>query len=239
MVSAKQPSPLRPSSLPMPGKLIAIEGVDGAGKGTQATLLYERLTLQGCRVALFSFPRYNETTFGGLIGEYLNGRFGALDEIHPLLAALLFAGDRFESRDRLHTALAENDVVLCDRYAASNIAHQAAKLPAGERAELIARIETIEHGVYNLPRADRTILLDLPVATAKRLIARKAKRSYTDATEDLHESDGLYLGAVREVYLSLAERSPDWRIVACEQEGVLQSIEAIGDAVTKCVEDVV
>lgn len=223
----------------MPGKLIAIEGVDGAGKGTQAKRFCERLQAEGRRAALFSFPRYAETRFGAYIGEYLNGQFGALGDVHPFLAALLFAGDRFESRKPLLEALAANDVVLCDRYVSSNIAHQAAKLPVGERPDLIRRIETVEYDVYGLPRADRTILLDLPVATARRLIGNKAKRSYTDQAEDLHEADGLYLGAAREAYLTLADRSPGWSIVACEQDGELRSIDAIADDVAKAIADVV
>ncbi|MGC1276506.1 MAG: thymidylate kinase [Planctomycetaceae bacterium] len=221
----------------MPGRLIAIEGVDGSGKGTQAKRLYERLLAAGRKTALFSFPRYSDTHFGGFIGEYLNGRYGSLDEVHPFLAALLFAGDRFESRGPLLEALAANDVVLCDRYVSSNIAHQAAKLPVAERPELIRRIETVEYDVYGLPRADRTILLDLPVVTAKRLIANKAKRSYTDQAEDLHESDGVYLGAVREMYLALGDRSPGWSIAACEQDGTLRSIDDIAEAVAKAVAD--
>lgn len=211
----------------MAGRLIAIEGIDGSGKGTHAKLLLERFRADGSRAALLSFPRYSDTRFGGLVGEYLNGRFGSLDEVHPLLASLLFAGDRFESRTVLLDALETHDVVICDRYIASNVAHQAAKRTAGEREELIGRIEAIEFGVFGLPRPDRTILLDLSVWNAKRLIAKKAKRSYTDQTEDLHESDGVYLGAVGDVYRSRQTADASWRRVDCEREGVVRPVEEI------------
>ena len=116
---------------------------------------------------------------------------------------------------------------MCDRYVASNMAHQAAKLAGAERDELIRRIEAVEYEVFGLPRADRTVLLDLSVGNARRLIAKKAKRSYTDRTEDLHESDGLYLGAVGDVYRSLAGNDPSWRTVRCERGESVRPIDEI------------
>ena len=215
----------------MAGHLIAVEGIDGSGKGTQAKLLLKRFLAEGATAALLSFPRYTETTFGGFVGEYLNGRYGSLDAVHPFLAALLFAGDRFESRDALHAALRDHDVVVCDRYVASNVAHQAAKRVGADRDELIRRIETVEFDVYRLPRPSRTILLDLSVANARRLIATKAKRSYTDQTEDLHESDGAYLGAVGDVYRSRQAADPTWVRIACERNGAIRSIDEIREEV--------
>lgn len=215
----------------MAGKLIAIEGIDGSGKGTQAKLLHERFLAEGRTAALLSFPRYTETRFGGFVGEYLNGRYGSLGEVHPFLAALLFAGDRFESRPVLVEALDRHDVVICDRYVASNVAHQAAKVSGKDREELVRRIEAVEFDVYALPRPDRTILLDLSVENARRLIAKKAKRSYTDQTEDLHESDGLYLGAVGDVYRSRQAADAAWTRISCERDGVVRPVDEIAEEV--------
>jgi dTMP kinase len=61
--------------------LVALEGIDGSGKGTQAQLLKQRLTESGVTASLISFPRYDSTLFGGAIGDFLNGRFGALDAV--------------------------------------------------------------------------------------------------------------------------------------------------------------
>src|SRR3712207_3314277 len=107
--------------------LIAIEGIDGSGKGTQARLLRERCRAAGLSAALISFPRYAETRFGRAVGKFLNGRFGTLDQVSPFLAALLYAGDRFESRTLLRESLFANDVVVLNRYVASNVAHQGSK----------------------------------------------------------------------------------------------------------------
>ncbi|MBX3439271.1 MAG: dTMP kinase [Planctomycetaceae bacterium] len=207
--------------------LIAIEGIDGSGKGTQAALLKEHLQRQGQRVCLLSFPRYQDTRFGTAIGEFLNGRFGALDAVHPQLAALLFAGDRFESKDLILQAVAENDVVLFDRYVASNIAHQAAKLGEDERLPFIDWIEAIEYDVYGLPRADLTVLLDLPASAAARLIAAKSKRTYTSKAADLQEADTGYLSRVRDVYRGLAVQNARWSTIECLSGDAVRSVESI------------
>ncbi|MFO0917861.1 MAG: hypothetical protein U0872_06040 [Planctomycetaceae bacterium] len=102
----------------MSGKLIVLEGIDGSGKGTQAEQLRRHLNEAGMRCALISFPRYQQTAFGRQIGRFLNGEFGSLEQVDPLLASLLFAGDRYESRGLLLESLAEHDVVVCDRYIA-------------------------------------------------------------------------------------------------------------------------
>ena len=215
--------------------LVAIEGIDGSGKGTQAGRLVERLAADGRRVQLISFPRYGETLFGRAVGDFLNGRFGKLDEVNPFLVSLLYAGDRFESRELLAQALAAHDVVVLDRYVASNSAHQGSKVTGEERTKLLDWIEQIEHGIYALPRPDLTILLDLPAADAQQLIARKQARGYTDKQADLHEADAAYLDSVRAVYVEFAQR-PDWQRVDVFRNGTLRPIEEIGDEIYTTVQ---
>ncbi len=217
--------------------LIAIEGIDGSGKGTQAARLSERLRSAGAAVELLSFPRYEATRFGKAIGDFLNGRFGSLAEVHPMLASLLYAGDRFESREVLEHAMKACDVVVLDRYVASNIAHQGAKLKGAERGELREWVETIEYRIFDLPRPDLVLLLDLPAAEAQNLIAQKAARSYTEKKADLHEADGSYLAAVREVYRELAVDQPRWHIVPCITEGTLRTIDDIGNEIFEIVQN--
>ena len=59
--------------------LMAIEGIDGAGKGTLTANLARLAAAAGVTTATLSFPRYQQTKFAALIGQYLNGRFGALE----------------------------------------------------------------------------------------------------------------------------------------------------------------
>jgi dTMP kinase len=211
--------------------LVDIEGIDGSGKGTQAARLCQRLTAEGVSCGLLSFPRYSATLFGRAVGEFLNGAYGTLDQVHPFLVSLLFAGDRFESRDTLRQLLEAHEVVVLDRYVPSNIAHQAAKVRGAERTDLMSRILEIEHRLYGLPRADLVLWLDLPVETAQQLVARKARRDYTERTADLQEADGAYLGEVAEVYQQLARTEPGWRAIECAPGGELLTVDAVHERV--------
>ncbi|WP_299462975.1 thymidylate kinase [uncultured Gimesia sp.] len=208
--------------------LIAIEGIDGSGKGTQAGRLHAKCQEQGIVSSLIGFPRYDQTLFGKSIGDFLNGRFGQLDEVNPFLASLLYAGDRFESRDHIFKMIESSQVVILDRYIPSNIAHQGAKLSGGERAEFIQWIEQIEYEIYRMPRLDLAILLDLPADEAQKLVAEKQARSYTEKAADLQEADQTYLANVRQVYLQLADVNQHWRKINSLHENQLRSIEEIG-----------
>tara|TARA_R110002124_G_scaffold61485_8_gene168467 strand:- start:3094 stop:3762 length:669 start_codon:yes stop_codon:yes gene_type:complete len=211
--------------------IIAIEGIDGSGKGTQAARLHARCQAEGIKTSLIGFPRYDQTLFGKSIGDFLNGRFGELDEVNPFLASLLYAGDRFESRSHILNTIETSDVVIFDRYIPSNVAHQGAKLSGVERSEFIEWIEQIEYAIYKMPRLNLAILLDLPADYAQKLIAEKQARSYTEKVADLQEADQTYLANVREVYLQLAEENQHWQKIQCLQKETLRSIEEISDEI--------
>src|ERR1700732_4651830 len=110
------------------GKLIALEGIDGSGKRTQLELLSRALDARGFATVRISFPRY-ESFFGKLVGRFLNGDFGSVNQVDPHLSAMLYAGDRFEAKDELESALAAGKIVLADRYIGSNLAHQSERVP--------------------------------------------------------------------------------------------------------------
>lgn len=207
--------------------LIAIEGIDGAGKGTQAGQLVERLNSAGVSCTSLQFPRYSETAFGTAIGEFLNGRFGDLETVHPQLAAVLYAGDRFESKAVLQRAIDQHDVVILDRFTGSNLAHQAAKLEGEERLELMKWIDHIEHVVFGLPRPDLNVLIDISSDWSRELVSRKGERDYTESEADIQESNLPYLELVRRCYLILAEQRDDWCIVESLGESGLRSIAEI------------
>ena len=197
------------------GVLLAIEGIDGSGKGTQAAELAESARRAGYTVASFSFPTYDGNPFSRAVADYLNGEFGSADEVHPELAAMLYAGDRLHARAQLVAAIADHDLVVCDRYVGSNAAHQGAKLQGEARERLLAWLDEVEYGEFALPRPDLVVLLDAPVALARQLVGRKAARGYTTLEADIHEADAVHSSATRDLYLELAGRN-GWRVVATE-----------------------
>ena len=220
----------------MTGLLLAIDGIDGSGKGTQAARLAGTARAAGRSVASFSFPLYDGNPFSRAIAAYLNGELGALDEVHPQLSALLYACDRLHARPDLVAALGENELVICDRYVASNLAHQGAKLEGEERERLVEWLEEVEFGEFALPRPDLVVLLDAPATLARELVGRKGARAYTTLEADIHERDPEHGDASREVYLELARRE-GWRVVAAaDGHGRPRDVDAIAADVWAAVE---
>jgi dTMP kinase len=195
------------------GRFIAIEGIDGSGKGTQLKLLQRALRARGVALHATNFPHY-QSWFGSMVGQFLNGNFGALETVDPHFAALLYAGDRFEAKRELTDALAQGKLVLADRYIASNLAHQTGRVPAAQRAEFIAWLEHLEYNIYGLPREDRVIYLRVPPAQAQALVSQKAARTYTAAKQDIQESSLRHLQDAAEMYDELAKR-PHWATIEC------------------------
>jgi dTMP kinase len=181
---------------------VAIEGIDGSGKGTQTQLLKERLRDEGFVAESLSFPSYSLTYFGAIVGRYLNGDFG--ENVHPMFASLIFAIDRFERAPALAKLLNESDVVIADRYTLSNLAHQGANHDPAERPGFRELLTILEHSVFGTLRPDMTILIDINATEAQKRIAAKKPRSYTEKSADIHEADLTYLARVRLEYLELA-----------------------------------
>jgi len=83
------------------GKLIVIDGGDGSGKATQSALLKSYLEKHGKRVKYMDFPRYYNSFHGRVVGRFLTGEFGALDQVSPYLAALAYALDRASAKEEM------------------------------------------------------------------------------------------------------------------------------------------
>ena len=193
--------------MPTRGKLLALEGIDGAGKHTHVEMLSRALERRGVDYCHFSFPRY-QSFFGRAVARYLTGEFGRLADVDPHLSALLYAGDRLEAKPELESALASGRTVLADRYVPSNLAHQGARVEASRRTEFLDWVRELEYGIYGLPHEDLVIYLRIPVEEATRRMANRAKK----LSQDIQESDLRHLEQAAEVYDSLAA-SEGWAVI--------------------------
>jgi len=220
------------------GKLIAIEGIDGSGKRTQVELLKDALGAHGHQTFVTGFPIY-DSWFGAMVGKFLDGGFGPLEEVDPQLTALLYAGDRFEAKEQLVEALTAGKIVLADRYVGSNLAHQAARVAAPARAEFVKWIEHLEYGIYGLPRENAVIYLRVPPLEAQKLVGRKTTRGYTTATHDLLEENLRHLEDAAAMYDELAKRE-NWKSVECFdlQEQAMRAPQEIAAEILAAVEGV-
>jgi dTMP kinase len=157
--------------------------------------------------------------------------------VDPHFTALLYAGDRFEAKPNIEAALNEGKIVLIDRYIGSNLAHQTARVPADKRADFRRWIEHLEYGIYDLPREDLILYLRVPPAEAQKLVAQKAKRSYTSAKQDLLESSLRHLQDAAGMY-DILSRSAPWVTIECfdAARGTMRSVNEIASEVLAAVE---
>ena len=194
--------------------LVAIEGGDGAGKATAAAEVARQLNAAGRSAGVLSFPRYADTAGGWALGEMLGGRLPRA--VSARAAAVLYALDRLESRDALLAAAGHHEVVVLDRYIASNLAYQGAKVSTDEAGDVMRWIWALETGQFALPAPDLSVYLATPVDIARRQIALKRQRSYTEATYDVNEADAALQVRVRDNYAALAAADYAGRWVTIE-----------------------
>lgn len=187
--------------------IVAIEGIDGAGKHTLSTRLVGALRDRTPAVEVLSFPRYGHC-HADLAAAALRGTMGDLAEsVYGM--AMLFALDRAEVRDTLaaYRGGLDRGLLLCDRYVASNAAYSAARLAADpeEAARVTDWVGELEFGRFGLPHADVHVLVDTPPAAASQRAARREKLEPTRA-RDRYERDATLQERTYAAYHRLAER---------------------------------
>lgn len=198
---------------PTVGALVVIEGLDGAGKRTLAAALRTELTARGARVATTAFPRYGSSVEADLLTDALHGRAGDLGgSVHGMAA--LFALDRARARDELVDTLASNDVLVCDRYTASNAAFGAARLGEDADGELVAWVRALEIERLALPLPTVQLLLRVPVELAGRRAAAREAADRARPRDAFERDAGLQerTGAVYEGLVAAGFLAP-WSVV--------------------------
>lgn len=197
---------------------IVLEGIDGAGKSTQAKLLAKWFSERGYEVVLTKEP--TDTAFGKLIRKLVltGGREGIIDgaRISHEAEALLFAADRAEHVKKLiKPSLEAGKVVISDRYFYSSLAYQWAR---GLDLEWLISLNRFAI------RPHLTILLDLPVKESMKRINGRSIKTEFDKIAELQRK-------VRENYLTLAKRFEEIRII-----NALAGVEEIHRDVVSLVE---
>ena len=154
------------------GRFITFEGIDGAGKSSHIEALVEWLRERGREVVLTREPGGTELA-EALRELFLHREMDALTE-----ALLVFAARRDHLRVVIEPALAQGQVVMCDRFTDSTFAYQG----AGRGFDL-AVLAQLEQWVQAGRQPDLTLWFDLPasVAAQRRSAARAADRLEREA----------------------------------------------------------
>jgi dTMP kinase len=176
------------------GRLITIEGIDGAGKSTLAQELVRELTARGRRVELLREPG----------GVDVSERIRALVKdpalaVAPRAEALLYAASRAQLvAELLEPLLEQGTLVLLDRFVDSSLAYQGAGRELGvEEVRLLNMFATV--GLT----PDRTLLLRIDPATGR---ARQDKRALEP--DRLEREDEEFFAKIAAAYDELAREQP-------------------------------
>ncbi len=193
----------------MTGTFISLEGVDGSGKSTQASMLAEALRGRGHEVIHVREPG------GTPLGEDVRDIVLGADAMSPWAEAFLFAAARAQLvADVIAPALVAGTWVVADRFLDSSLAYQGAARGLG-----IAEVASINaHGIGgSMP--DLTIILDIPPGAA---VDRRAGRGSVDRIEG--EGEALQ-ESVAEGYREVARMYPD-RVHLVSAAGTLEDVHA-------------
>jgi dTMP kinase len=182
--------------------LIAIEGVDGAGKRTLSSRLTAALQAAGKSVTTLAFPRYGQSLAADVASEALHGHHGDLaSSVYAM--AMLFALDRAGAATQIQDLCRDHDVVILDRYVASNAAYSAARLHQDADGEVVAWVHQIEYRRLGLPAPDCQVLLKVSTELAAERARRRAREDASRA-RDAYERDNELQQRTGAVYAALA-----------------------------------
>jgi dTMP kinase len=201
------------------GYLLTVEGIDGAGKSSQARILAERLRAHSREVVETREP-------GGSPGAEEIRRLlveGNSDRWSPETEILLFTAARRDHVERvIWPALNRGAIVLCDRYIDSTRAYQGAGAP--ERRALADRLQRLAIGLD----PDLTLIFDIDPAAA----LERAQLRQSDQDEDRFEKMGqAFQARLRAEFLAIASAEPG----RCALIDAAQAPEAVAGQVWAAV----
>jgi dTMP kinase len=153
-------------------------------------------------VATLAFPRYGQSVAADVAAEALHGQHGDLaSSVYAM--AMLFALDRAGGAETIRDLRRDHDVVILDRYVASNAAYSAARLRQQADGEVVGWVHDIEYHRLHLPAPDWQVLLRVSAALADQR-ARHRARHDASRVRDAYERDTELQQRTGAVYAGLA-----------------------------------
>ena len=226
------------------GKLIVIDGTDGSGKATQVALLTEHLKKEGKKVKVVDFPEYYKNFFGAFVGHCLAEQYYNFLNVHPKIASVLYAADRWESSEEMRNWLKKGYIVIANRYVSANQIHQGGKTKDTKRRnDFLKWLDQMEYEVFGIPRPDLTLYLNLPIKIVLELLenrgSSKMQREYLKRAKDVHESDVNFLINSRKSALKLEKEIPNFIKIKCAEKGKIMTREKIHELIYAKVKKVI
>jgi dTMP kinase len=198
------------------GFFISLEGGEGAGKSTQHKRIVEWLTSQG-RIVVEAREPGGTPVSEQIRQVLLDTRNAGLNATAELL--LMFAARSQLVQEVILPALADGNVIVCDRFADASYAYQ-----GGGRQLGAETVEKVEQLVLKDLQPDLTLLFDIPVELGMTRVAGRGEA-------DRFEVESVkFFERVRKAYLQRAAANPErFRIIDAsqDQERVWNQVETI------------
>ena len=175
------------------GRIIVLEGIDKAGKGTQCKLLQNDIMKAGFNCKILDFPDYS-TPIGKEIRLFLDGRRSYSSEVQHMLLSV----NRWEKKEEIEKMLQNGTIIIMDRYYQSNIVYG---LSNGLDLNWLINLDK------GLPKEDIVIILEIDPATSYKRVNRN---------RDLFEKNLEFLSNVKQNYQKLSQVY-NWNIINGEE----------------------
>jgi dTMP kinase len=173
------------------GKIIVIEGIDKAGKTTQANLLLKKFK---SKCVKFDFPDYT-TPIGKEIKQFLDGKRVYSDQVKMML----LSANRWEKKTEIERVIGKGTTIIMNRYYHSNLVYGVSK---GLELDWLVALDV------GLPKADLVIVIDIKTDT----LVTRSKNSVIDT----FEKDRKLIRKVKKTYRLLAKKFT-WYVVDGEK----------------------
>jgi dTMP kinase len=180
--------------MPMRGRFVTVEGVEGVGKSTNVTFVAATIEAAGHTVRVSREP--GGTALAEAVRQLLLAPGSQIDPLAELL--LVFAARADHLRQVIEPALAAGEWVVCDRFTDASYAYQ-----GGGRGLPEATIAALESLVQGALRPDLTLLLDAPPAVTDERLRQRAP------ADRFELEAAAFFARVRAAYLDRARREPD------------------------------
>ncbi len=206
---------------------VVIDWIDGSGKWTQVKLLEENLIKMWKKVKVLDYPRYGKNS-AFAVEKYLNWDYWK--NITAKQASIFYAIDRFDDSFNLKKDVEKYDFIISNRYVSANMIHQAGKISdKEERSEFVAWLEELEFWIFNIPKPDKTIFLNVSPKMSQKLVLMKGERKYLKDGKkiDLHEEDENHLKNAHASAMEVVNKYSNWVKIDCEKDWNMRSIDEI------------
>lgn len=204
------------------GTYIAIEGIDGCGKTTQAKILADYFKKRGKKVILTREPRKK-----GIIGDLVQKVLLGQTDMHPKAFQYLFTADRvMHYEDIIIPALKSGKIVISDRCFWSAIVYGILDRVNGKynlkEAEQILIAQSILSMYHQFTIPDYSFYLKISLNTSLERIKKKHKKDQKEIYEKREKLEQVIKG-----YNWLSEKFKDEIIIIDGEKSVEKVTEEI------------